>query len=148
MLNVSYRRLRLRDYKFRDFLASSHLIECNYIFSSTSKFIYRNLILLQHSLHSWVGGPDGVSSTSSSLSHKLSISMDLFQFIFSSLVVCKQRLYVSVHSQYWLTPGVFPPVMGNSQLTRVYFNSQQCYTINEKHVHCGPMGPWCTPYIT
>ena len=32
--------------------------------------------------------------------------------------------------------------------TRVYFNSQQCYTIDEKHVHCGCIGPWCTPYIT
>jgi len=32
--------------------------------------------------------------------------------------------------------------------TCVYFNPQQCYTINEKRVHCGCIGPWCTPYIT
>ena len=32
--------------------------------------------------------------------------------------------------------------------TRVYFNSQQCHTINERHVHCGCIGSWCLPYIT
>jgi len=32
--------------------------------------------------------------------------------------------------------------------TRVYFNPRQCYNIDEKHVHCGCIGPWCTPYIT
>jgi len=38
--------------------------------------------------------------------------------------------------------------MWNTHVHTCIFQFQQCYTINEKHVHCGRFGPWCTPYIT
>jgi hypothetical protein len=75
--------------------------------------------------------------------------------IFYSLYLSLLIIFFAVVFVVWEILGVpVRPLLttkGNTHVffffTCVYFNSQQCYTIHEKHVHCGFIGPWCFPTL-